>query len=231
SRYQRFRENLLLRTLGASRLQILQITAVEYFFLGTIAAVTGLGLSLAYGTVRQHGGTLRAESRPGEGSTFVVELPFAPAGVTQREPEADAAARPSPFVSVPAGATPGSSGRKILIVEDEAPLAEVVAEVLQMNGHAVDTAVDGRTAKARIAAVDYDVIISDLKMPNMNGMELYRHVHAVDPDLARRIIFSTGDSVNPDTLAFFEEVGNRHLTKPFDLAELVNTVNGVLRES
>ena len=112
-----------------------------------------------------------------------------------------------------------------------APLAEVVSEVLQLQGHTVDTAGDGRTAKDLISQCRYDLIISDLKMPNMNGRDFYRHVASVEPALARRIIFSTGDTANPDTQAFFEEVGNPFLTKPFNLKELLRLVDLVLGQA
>lgn len=191
-----------------------------FFSTKEVGKGTGLGLSLAYATVQQHGGMLTARSRPGEGAVFVVELPSGP----DRAPASDPlSARPEP---TRAGAS--LAGRKVLVVEDEAPLAEVMSEVLQSHGMAVEIAGDGRTARALLSQASFDVIISDLKMPRMSGRELYRQVAASSPELARRIIFSTGDTASPDTQAFFDEVGNPWLSKPFNLTELITAVERVL---
>ena len=184
---------------------------------------TGLGLHLAFTTVRDHGGSLQASSRPPHGATFRVELPAAPVGVEAESLAPAAMTRPA--FTDPDGAA--EAGR-VLVVEDEAPLAEVMAEILAAQGHEVDTARDGRTAWKRIKEIPYDVIISDLRMPNMGGREFYRRVAAFSPVLARRIIFSTGDTASPDTMAFFREVGNPILSKPFNLTDLVGAVAAVL---
>jgi len=197
-----------------------------FFSTKEVGKGTGLGLSLAYGTVREHGGTISARSVHGAGSTFVVDLPAAPPGV-EIDPVPMPALMETPAIRKEGGA---EGARRILVIEDEEPLAEVIAEVLQAEGHHVDIAGDGLTARARIAAVRYDLIISDLKMPNMNGREFYRHVASIDGGLAKRIVFSTGDTANPDTQAFFEEVGNPFLSKPFNLADLIRVVDSVLLE-
>ncbi|HZI95190.1 MAG TPA: ATP-binding protein [Patescibacteria group bacterium] len=201
-----------------------------FFSTKEVGKGTGLGLSLAYGTVREHGGTISARSQLGEGSTFRVELPAAEAAEIARIAQGVFPFEEQAAPMAPAAGPAASPARRILVVEDEASLAEVVAEVLQAQGHHVDTAGDGRTAKARLAEGRYDLIISDLKMPNMNGRDFYRHVASVEPALARRIIFSTGDTANPDTQAFFEEVGNPFLSKPFNLKDLIRVVESVLRE-
>ncbi len=201
-----------------------------FFTTKEVGRGTGLGLFLAYGTIREHGGTIDVVSQLGAGATFTVELPATPRGAekpatpastpAQERKEHEEAFRLSPAV-VP-------TGKRILIVEDEASLAEVMAEVLQLCGHTVDVACDGRTARSVLASAPYDLIISDLKMPNMNGRDFYKHVIETRPDLARRIIFSTGDTANPATKAFFEEVGNPYLPKPFNLADLIRLVGSIL---
>lgn len=205
-----------------------------FFSTKRVGQGTGLGLSLAYGTVKDHGGTITARSRPGAGATFIVDLPVA---AEEALAAAKAAAAPQPETTVrlaarDSGAAPtvpaDSPARRILVVEDETTLADVVAEVLQAHGHVVDTVGDGTAAWSRISNVTYDVIISDLKMPNMNGREFYRYVARERPDLARRIIFSTGDTASPDTQAFFREVGNPFLTKPFNIQDLLKAVEAVL---
>ncbi|MGH9869272.1 MAG: ATP-binding protein [Candidatus Polarisedimenticolia bacterium] len=192
-----------------------------FFSTKEVGKGTGLGLSLAYATVQKHGGVLSVRSRPGEGAVFTVDLP---AGDVQAEAPAVAAG----VEASPAIAPRDLAGRKVLLVEDEGPLAEVMAEVLQAHGMAVEIAGDGRTARTRLSEASYDVIISDLKMPRMSGRELYRQVAAAHPELARRIIFSTGDTASPETQAFFDEVGNPWLSKPFNLQDLILAVQKVL---
>jgi two-component system NtrC family sensor kinase len=192
-----------------------------FFSTKEVGKGTGLGLSLAYGTVKDHGGQISARSRPEQGTSFIVELP----AVATLE-EAPAAAK---AVAVRGELVQG--GKRILVVEDEASLSEMICEALSAEGHQVDRAGDGVTASKKVKEGSYDLIISDLKMPNMGGRELYDAVHRMDPDLARRIIFSTGDSVSADTQAFFRQIGNPYLTKPFNLRDLYNAVNTALRES
>jgi two-component system NtrC family sensor kinase len=209
-----------------------------FFSTKEVGQGTGLGLSLAYGTVREHGGTITARSAVGSGSTFTVELPAAPPGTAavEESPGVEPAVavegpdvEPDPEGRMPP--RPTATGRRILVVEDELSLADVMAEALQAQGHRVDTACDGRSARALIATARYDVIICDLKMPNMNGRDFYRHVVSIEPALARRIIFSTGDTASPDTQLFFEEVGNPFLAKPFNLKDLFRVVDSVLGAS
>jgi len=119
-------------------------------------------------------------------------------------------------------------GRRILVVEDEASLSEMISEALAAEGYMVDRAADGLAAREMLGNGSYDLIISDLKMPRMGGRELYDAVHRMDPDLARRIIFSTGDGVSSDTQDFFSRTGNAFLTKPFNLRDLFSAVNSAL---
>ena len=191
-----------------------------FFSTKEVGKGTGLGLSLAYGTIREHGGEISARSVLGAGTTFIVELPAGtemPAVVVVEEPSMGPAA--------------STTGKRILVVEDEGSLADVMAEFLAGCGHHVDKAGDGNCARSLISSVKYDLIISDLKMPNMNGREFYRHVAGIDPGLARRIIFSTGDTASKETQSFFEEVGNAVLSKPFNLRDLIHLVDKVLAAS
>ncbi len=197
-----------------------------FFTTKEVGRGTGLGLSLAHSTVRQHGGTLLVTSRPGEGATFVVELPASP-GTMQAVGSTDRVAETGP----PAASASRMDGKRILVVEDEGHLADVMVEALEAHGLVVETAGNGRAAKQRVSSRAYDLIISDLKMPQMNGREFYRYVAAAQPALARRIIFSTGDTASPETQAFFEEVGNPFLAKPFNLTELIRVVDSVLARS
>jgi two-component system, NtrC family, sensor kinase len=200
-----------------------------FFTTKEVGKGTGLGLSIAFDAVERHGGTLSVRSRAGEGATFCVDLPAASA---EDLPDNDSPA-PAPAIAestarAEAAGPATLGGRTVLVVEDEGPLAEVMAEVLRAHGMVVEIAGDGRTARARLSEGSFDVVISDLKMPRMGGRELYRELAAARPDLARRIIFSTGDTASPDTQAFFKEVGNPWLLKPFHIKDLIDVVQRVL---
>jgi two-component system NtrC family sensor kinase len=190
-----------------------------FFSTKDVGQGTGLGLSIAYSAVRDHEGSIYARSRPGQGTTFAVELPVQDAA---QETLPQAAAPPEPVpVAAPA--------KRILVVDDEVTLSEMLCEALAAEGHEVDYAADGLSAREKLKGGRYDLIISDLKMPNMGGRELYAEVRSSDPDLARRIIFSTGDSVSVETQDFFRKTGNPHLSKPFNLSELFAVISSTLR--
>jgi signal transduction histidine kinase/CheY-like chemotaxis protein len=176
---------------------------------------TGLGLSLCFGIVREHQGVIRAESAPGEGGTFIVELPI----VAERE-AAPAAA----------GAAPAGKGLKILVVDDEASIQSFLVDLLSKLGHRVDTASDVPEALRKIAADGHDLVISDMKMPKGTGRDIYRAAADKDPALARRVVFTTGDGASEETERFLREKGNPILTKPFSIRDVDRVIGEVLRK-
>jgi signal transduction histidine kinase/CheY-like chemotaxis protein len=176
---------------------------------------TGLGLAVAYAIVQEHGGRIRVSSTPGQGATFVVELPVS--GDERSVPKASAG------VSMEA-----VQGARVLLVEDERSLAAVVAESLVAAGLVVEHAADGEEALSRLRQNSYDVVICDLKMPRVDGMTLYRAIAATTPALARRVIFVTGDVAGTDAERFLEDSGCRWLAKPFRLGDLLRAVRETL---
>jgi len=154
-----------------------------------------------------HDGALRLETTPGGGGTFMVELPAGtPCG-------ADAAQSSTEAV-------PSTPGKTILVVDDEPDVAELLAETLCLDQHRVDTATSGAAALDRLLERSYDLVFSDMKMPGMNGAELYDEVARRCPGLERRMVFITGDSFNPVTRRFFETTGAVCVSKPFDVDEI-----------
>ena len=179
---------------------------------------TGLGLSLSYGIIQDHDGTIGVRSTYGEGTTFQVVLPVISADALAPQETEEEALAPAPV------------GCRILVVDDERVILDLLATILETSGHRVDTAANGQRALDMLKKVRYDLIISDMKMPDIGGEVLWESVHASDPDMGRRIIFSTGDTVNPATRAFFERTGNHYLAKPFRVEEVDQVVRKVLSE-
>ena len=166
---------------------------------------TGLGLSICQGILKEHGGRITLESRPGSGATFTVELPV---GV--------------PAVRVEPAPVPRGDSRPlhILVVDDEPHILHYMRATLESWGHSVEVASDGTYALERALAGPFDVIICDLRMPHLSGRDMYMKLARQDPRVAERIIFATGDTVRGDTLQFLDGLGRPYLHKPFTLAEL-----------
>jgi signal transduction histidine kinase len=178
---------------------------------------TGLGLSVSLGIVREHGGDMRVESVVGQGTTFTFEMPIVACSET---PATDAAAGSS------AGAPPAApAGLRILVVDDEPVLRELLADLLKSAGHTVDVARDGRVGLGLALERPYDAILSDLKMPGLDGQGLYEGVVKERPAMRDRFIFSTGDVVNPDSLGFLDGTGCAYLSKPFKLEAVLALVD------
>jgi PAS domain S-box-containing protein len=177
---------------------------------------TGLGLSLCQGIVESHGGRISVESIVGQGAAFRVTLPV----VGLEEPSLL-----TPEVTV----SPVIRGKRILVADDEPGIAGVVAEVLRLDGHIVETVGDGAAALEKLLDHSFDVILSDIRMPELDGPGLYREIEQRDPRLLQRVIFLTGDTLSPGTREFLEQTGVPCLSKPFDLSDVREIVQRVLQ--
>ena len=156
-------------------------------------------LSLCYGIIQQHQGSIWVESAPGEGTTLIIELPVV---------------QPAEGTDVP------SNTRHILVVDDEPDIRNVLSRSLSLEPYTVDLASDGEEAWRKVQGRRYDCLIIDLKMPGMNGESLFELIREADEALAQKVIFITGDVISAATQAFIESVGNPAVRKPFDVAEL-----------
>ena len=172
---------------------------------------TGLGLSLCRGIVEEHGGTLTVESQPGHGATFIITLPVITAAAVGAVGADDGVTRGSP--------------KSILVVEDE---PEIAVETLEHDGHTVDVASDGVAALDRVQSAHYDLIITDTKMPRMDGPAFYRELIRRRPIFTRRVVFVTGDLMDRDKREWLESTGCLTLAKPFDVNDVRRAVHRVL---
>ena len=176
---------------------------------------TGLGLSLCRGIIEEHGGSITVESDPGRGTTFQLALPVL------RGPAVEAT-RDAEEAPAPAGS------KTILVVDDETEIATVLVEAFERDGYRAEASPNGADALRRLERTRYDIVVSDTKMPVMDGMDLYREIAHRFPALRRRVIFVTGDVLDAEKRRFLESSGAPFLAKPFDLGEVRRMVRRLL---
>jgi PAS domain S-box-containing protein len=179
---------------------------------------TGLGLSIVYGIVKEHAGEVYLENPRGGGAKFIVELPVVTAAAKAAAPKAPES--DSPLQVIPAG--------RILVLEDEPTVAQLIVDVLREEGHHVDSVLDSQEALARLSRERYDLVISDLRMPRLDGRAFYEALVSAGSPMRDRIIFTTGDTLAPSTLEFVEKYRLPFLAKPFLVEELKLAVHRLL---
>ncbi len=175
---------------------------------------TGLGLSVSRSIVREHGGELILEERPG-GASFRLSLPISG--------EASPPSQPAPLDTAS-----GDLHSRVLVVDDEAEIADLMRDVLESAGIDVATAESGAVALELLAEARFDAIVSDVRMPDLDGAALWRAVRDRQPHLARRMLFVTGDTLSSQARQVLEESGCASLDKPFAKADLLAAVRATL---
>jgi signal transduction histidine kinase/DNA-binding response OmpR family regulator len=194
----------------------LQARIFEPFFTTKpIGIGTGLGLSLCRGIIEKHGGTITVKNQPGQGATFYVELPV----------EAIRATAPDSSERERVSAVPDKS---ILIIDDEPSIASGLKRLLSRDGYTVETVANGHLALTKLQERSYDLLLSDMRMPEIDGPSLYRTLEHQYPHLLRRVIFLTGDTLNPETKMFLDRSAAPCLTKPCTVTEIRRAIQQVL---
>jgi signal transduction histidine kinase/ligand-binding sensor domain-containing protein/CheY-like chemotaxis protein len=179
-----------------------------FFTTKPVGVGTGLGLALCQAFVASMGGRIEVESVMGKGSVFRVTLPVA-SGKQERESR-----------STPAHSGGVERGR-VLVVDDDPLVSSALRRTLARD-HEVEVVVSSRRALEMLTSSQgrFDVILCDLMMPEMTGMELHAQLAAASPDLARRMVFITGGAYTPAAREFLERVDNPRVEKPFDPEKL-----------
>jgi CheY-like chemotaxis protein len=165
-------------------------------FFSTKETGNGLGLSVSYSIVQAHAGEMTVRSVRGEGTTFIVYLPAAPAAE-------------------------GSGLQTVLLVDDDAAVAETLAAMLTREGLAVQRAATGGEALAAVARGHFDAIFLDVRLPDISGQEVYARLASENPDVARRVIFVTGGLWRVESRGLRERLPPQPtLSKPCTLAQI-----------
>lgn len=185
-----------------------------YFTTKPMGSGTGVGLAVCLGVVEAHGGTLVAGGEEGAGAVFTIILPAA-------SPAECLAVDGQPFQAKVAQ-------RAMLVVDDEADVREALAEILAGSGHRVAAAASGREALERMTRERFDVVLTDIRMPDLDGRALYREIERRWPDRTGQVVFVTGDTLTSTLRGFAEESGRPVIEKPFLPAEVRRVVAEVL---
>jgi signal transduction histidine kinase len=175
---------------------------------------TGLGLSVSRGIVEAHHGSIAVRNNTDNGAVFEVRLPISQGHDKERR------SRPSSQTT--------TNSYSILIVDDEPEVMETLSELLEAQGHRVIQAESGAAALHLLSELDCDLILCDLRMPVMDGPELYRQVCRSFPHLSKRIAFVTGDILDPSSGDFLEAANLPYLEKPFGPDEVQLTINNLM---
>lgn len=174
---------------------------------------TGLGLSISFGIVESHEGRFDVESEPGKGTRFHLHLPITD---TEPNPEVVEERQDAP------------ADQRILVVDDDPTIIDLYMAILNQMGHRVDTATNGIEACNKLTGNRYSLIISDLKMPKMNGMEFLKEIQKKHPEMQQRFVFTTGDLNYMNSHEFIMLADIPCLVKPLDIQEVERVVDKIL---
>jgi two-component system NtrC family sensor kinase len=179
---------------------------------------TGLGLSLSYGIIKEHSGEITVDSIPDSGTTFTIVLPCTD------KPQPDVATRaPEALATL--------NTKKILVVDDEPAILQLLVDILRLLGHQADAVDDGREAIKKLDSDTYDLIICDLKMPDIDGYQMYHFLRSQHPEAIRGLIVTSGDTVSEKYRTFLDETGCHFLPKPFRIEDVRQLLSRVVGET
>lgn len=201
---------------GGMTSEVLEHLFEPFFTTKAVGQGTGLGLSISHGIIRQHHGTLEIQSAPGQGTVARIILPIAadsaPAAISSRKLSAT-------------GADHAGLPKRILVVDDEPAVGEMVKQILSQRGCRVTHLQNSAAVEPAIKHADFDLVICDLKMPGLDGLQILCLLRKLNPELARRFMLMTGnlaDAASHET----EFAGVPLLQKPFTMIQLLEAIQG-----
>lgn len=177
---------------------------------------TGIGLSVCHKIIEGLGGEITVDSKPGAGATFSIALPVMAGGTCE---DGTGSERKT---------IPGSC--RVLVIDDEPEVIRMLGDILVAAGHDVTTSDSGERALRLLARQEFDVILCDLRMPGMNGPQLYETLGSLSPRLAVRFGFITGDTFSASMREFLRDSGRPYAQKPFTPEEIKSLVGEVLAD-
>lgn len=189
-----------------------------FFTTKEIGKGAGIGLSIGYGIIKEHSGEIHAESRVGEGTTFTIELPRSFSSLSN-----EIKSRVNWDVQA-------FQNLSILVVDDEESICDLYKEALSVGNNAIHFALSGFEAFDKLISFDFDVIILDLRMPEIDGMQIYNFVQSNKPHLLENILICTGDVMSQDIKEFLKGINNKVLNKPFSLLDLRDAILGIIEK-
>jgi len=189
-----------------------------FFTTREVGKGTGLGLSICHRIVTEHNGQIYTKSRLGRGATFFIELPV----VTK--------AQQLKLAELAAEESKGVPGAKILVVDDEPGILRFLSILLRGEGYEVETLDNANDALDRLKSKTYDLILLDIKLRGMSGIELYQRTQKIAESIAKSIVFITGDVEGALTRDFLSKTKAQYLAKPFDTEKLKNDIRRMLTE-
>jgi PAS domain S-box-containing protein len=189
-----------------------------FFTTKDVGKGTGLGLSTSYGIVKDHGGQLVLKNEEGW-TTFVISIPAVQGSSSFSD---ERKAQSADF---------NAAGQKILVVDDEPVILRLLEDFFRRKGFTVVSAASGAEALEVLKSSDVELIITDIKMPQMDGKQFYEEIREHDPKLLDRLIFITGDTLNIETRNFFRETKALFLKKPFSFNEILSLIDRVYKKT
>lgn len=178
---------------------------------------TGLGLSVCHGIITEHGGHIWAESSHAGGTTMFIEIPIKIS--TNEKADTELAEKDN-----------SKNSSRILVVEDEANVLDIIQRSLVRKGYSVDGAENGLDGLKKLDSQHYDLIICDIRMPGMGGIEFFHEIIKRDPSLTKRMVFTSGGTVSEESQKVLKLTGCTLLQKPFELAKLLQIVSEKINE-
>ncbi|WP_028458082.1 response regulator [Chloroflexus sp. Y-396-1] len=186
-----------------------------FFTTKPVGQGTGLGLSICYGIIQEHQGQIWIESREGVGTTVFIRLPIIETSVDVPAPSSAAAD------------TESGPQQRVLVVDDEESVLRMLQRLLGELGHQTTVVSDVDSALRELATRPYDLVITDLRMPQKSGFDLSEEIRRLYPHLAERIIFISGDTLSTLKPHQKEQLHGRLLSKPFSIPQLAELLRNL----